>query len=184
MRIKNTIMNKRINKNCHWSTFRRILTSSLMMFLFLGSGCIHAAGPNLIVNGSFEADDFTDSVAFPNGFTGVNGTFIGTNYNSNTLTGWNITSNVDGWVQGGNWAAAQDGRQYLDIQGNLRVFGTGSVVTVPSNVLSQTINTIPGRSYTLSFYWGEDVGHAPPENVTLHVGIIDAKVHQIFFLRL
>ena len=136
---------------------------------------VFAAGPNLITNGSFEADDFTSTTSFPNGFTGPNGTFIGTNYNANTLTGWNITTNIDGWVQGGNWALAQDGTQYIDLQGNLKVYDTGSEVIVQPNILSQTINTIPGNTYTFSFYWGEDVGHAPPENVTLNASVVDSN---------
>ena len=123
---------------------------------------------NLVINGNFEQDDFTDAVAYPSGFTAANGTFIGTTYNNNTLTGWSYTQNLDGWVEGGTWAQAYDGVQYLDIIGNNNV--TGGV----SNELTQIINTVPGKNYTFSFYWGEDIGHAPPEVVTLDFDVLDA----------
>ncbi len=152
---------------------KTIIKYFIILCLFVGIA--NAAGPNLIVNGSFEADDFSDPLAFPNGFAGVNGTFIGNNYNNNTLTGWNFTTNLDGWIEGGNWAAAQDGKQYIDVMGNNTVYGTGSAISVSTNQLSQTINTQPGKSYTLSFYWGEDVGHTPPEQVILQVDVIDAS---------
>jgi len=79
----------------------RIVYTAILCICYLIYGLypinpVFAAGPNLIINGSFEADDFTNLVTFPNGFTDTNGTFIGTNYNSNTLTGWNITTNIDG----------------------------------------------------------------------------------------
>ena len=123
---------------------------------------------NLIINGSFEQQDFTNATIFPGGFTGPSGTFMGTIYNTNTLTGWSYTQNIDGWVAGGSLAPAYHGVQYLDLIGNNNV--TGGV----SNELSQIINTVPGTTYTLSFYWGEDRGHAPPEVVTMDFDVIDS----------
>ncbi len=124
---------------------------------------------NLILNGSFEQQDFTDAAIFPGGFAGPNGTFIGTTYNTNTLAGWSYTQNLDGWVGSALHAPAYHGVQYLDVVGNNNV--TGGV----SNELSQIINTVPGKTYTFSFYWGEDRGHAPPEVVTLMARIIDSN---------
>ncbi|MDX6747470.1 T9SS type A sorting domain-containing protein [Polaribacter sp. PL03] len=132
---------------------------------------------NLITNGDFENQDFSDASIFPGGFTSPGGTFIGTTYNTNTLEGWNYTQNLDGWVGGKSpswdptviYADAYKGNQYLDALGNNDV--TGGV----SNILSQTVTTIVGKSYTLSFFWGEDVGHETNQDVTLNVAILDAS---------
>lgn len=131
---------------------------------------------NLIVNSSFELQDFSDAIEFPGGFTDNSGTFIGNTYNSNTLTGWSYTTNLDGWVgnQSPSWSSntfneAKDGSQYLDVSGNNNV--TGGV----NNTLSQTIPTEIGATYTLSFYWGEDVGHGAGRLVTLDVWVEDAS---------
>ena len=147
----------------------------------------HAMGPNLITNGSFEAQDFTNPVTFPDGFTTLDGTFIGNDYNTNTLAGWNFTENIDGWSEvGTKFADAQDGTQYLDLMGNNYVRGpngaqpAGTFEIVPTNVLSQTINTIPGEAYSLSFYWGEDVGHGAGETVTFQVEIEDSGATTLF----
>ena len=129
---------------------------------------------NFIINGSFEQDDFRDPVAFPDGFTGANGTFIGTTYNTNTLSAWNYTQNLDGWVNSGSFGAgsfapAINGSQYIDIIGNNNV--TGGV----SNELTQTVDLIVGESYTFSFYWGEDIGHLSGQTVTLEFDITDSS---------
>jgi hypothetical protein len=129
---------------------------------------------NLIVNGSFEADDFTNSALYPGGFTSANGTFMGVTYNSNTMTAWQYTLNCDGWREGGAWANAYDGGQYLDLIGNTNVTGG-----VPS-VLYQDMPTIPGQQYDLTFHWGEDVGHNAGELVTLNAQILDASSNVMF----
>jgi len=130
----------------------------------------------LILNGSFEAQDFSNTTEFPDGFTSSSGTFIGTTYNTNTLTSWNYTQNLDGWIGGQSpswssttYANAYHGNQYIDVIGNNDA--TGGI----SNVLSQTINTTPGKSYTISFYWGEDVGHEVGQDVTLNINIVNAS---------
>ncbi|WP_298481384.1 FG-GAP-like repeat-containing protein [uncultured Maribacter sp.] len=131
---------------------------------------------NLIINPSFEQQDFTDAVIFPGGFTGAAGTFIGTTYNANTLAGWTYTQNLDGWVGGetpgwsggASFAEEYHGNQYIDIMGNNNV--TGGV----NNILSQVINTTVGNTYKFSFFWGEDVGHATGAQVTLDVDVIDS----------
>ncbi|WP_340914425.1 T9SS type A sorting domain-containing protein [Polaribacter butkevichii] len=129
---------------------------------------------NLIINGDFEGQDFASTTEFPNSDTNPSGTFIGTNFNTNTLKGWNYTQNLDGWVGGesptwstSTFADAYSGKQYLDVLGNNDK--TGGV----SNILSQTIATIPGTTYTLSFYWGEDIGHITGETVTLNLNVKD-----------
>lgn len=87
------------------------------------------AGPiNLIRNGSFETGV---NDAAPGGFTMK---YAG----STDLTGWVVTQNNIDW-DSAFWQAA-DGTHSLDLNGNL---GPGG--------LSQTISTIIGKNYTLSF---------------------------------
>ncbi|MBD1263203.1 VCBS repeat-containing protein [Maribacter polysiphoniae] len=130
---------------------------------------------NLVVNGNFEAQDFSDAVEFPNGFTEAGGTFIGATYNTNPLTGWSYTQNMDGWVgnqrmswSSNDFAPAYKGGQYIDVIGNNAASG-GS-----NNVLTQIINTEPGETYTFSFFWGEDVGHRVGDPVILNVSVLDS----------
>jgi len=130
---------------------------------------------NLVINPSFEQQDFTDATVFPGGFTDFYGTFIGATYNTNTLAGWTYTQNMDGWVgnQSPPWwphtfAEAYDKSQYMDVMGNNNV--TGGV----NNILSQTINTVVGETYSFSFFWGEDIGHAAGTTVDLDVNVTDA----------
>ncbi|WP_299326541.1 FG-GAP-like repeat-containing protein [uncultured Maribacter sp.] len=130
---------------------------------------------NLIINGSFEQQDFTDAIVFSGGFTDASGTFIGTTYNTNTLAGWTYTQNQDGWVgaQSPGWSSntfadSYHGNQYIDVMGNNNV--TGGV----NNVLSQVMNTTVGNTYKFSFFWGEDVGHSAGSQVTLDVKVLDS----------
>ncbi|WP_317193469.1 hypothetical protein [Aureibaculum flavum] len=133
---------------------------------------------NLVINGSFEAQDFSSEIEFPNSDpnnTDASGTFIGATYNTNTLYGWNYTQNLDGWIGGqsptwssDSFATAYKGNQYIDVVGSNNV--TGGV----NGILSQVINTIPGNSYTFSFHWGEDVGHGNGSSITLEVDVLDA----------
>ncbi|MDN3620479.1 Ig-like domain-containing protein, partial [Polaribacter undariae] len=136
---------------------------------------------NLIINGDFELQDFSNASDFPNGGTDNFGTFIGKTLNTNTLTGWSYTQNLDGWVGGqspswltSNYAAAYSGNQYIDVLGN-NDKSDGNV----SNILSQTFSTVPGSEYTLTFYWGEDIGHETGQDVTLNVKVKDASSSNI-----
>ncbi|MBD0779764.1 VCBS repeat-containing protein [Maribacter sp. ANRC-HE7] len=131
---------------------------------------------NLVVNPSFENQDFSDPTTFPNGFSDASGTFIGASFNSNLLEGWTYTTNLDGWVGGESpswssdiYADAYHGNQYIDIIGNNS--HSGGV----NNTLSQIINTEVGKTYTFSFYWGEDVGHGAGATVSLDVDVIDTS---------
>jgi hypothetical protein len=141
---------------------------------------------NLIINGDFELQDFSSTTEFPKGGTGSFGTFIGKGFNTNTLTGWNYTQNLDGWVGGqspswitSNYANAFNGKQYVDVLGN-NDKSDGNV----SNILSQTFTTVPANTYTVNFYWGEDIGHETGQDVTLDVKIKDASSANIFYERL
>jgi hypothetical protein len=136
---------------------------------------------NLVINPSFEQQDFSDPAIFPNGGTSAAGTFIGLNLNTNTLSGWNYTQNLDGWIEGQAppwssgtpFADAYHGIQFIDVIGSNSQNGL-------NNTLSQVIATEVGQTYTFSFFWGEDIGHATGTFVQLDVDVVDSNnVHII-----
>ncbi len=129
--------------------------------------------PNLVKNPSFEVDDCMNATRFPNGFTGRDGTFVGNDYNNNQIANWNYSSNIDCWVEGSRFALTDYGTQYIDLQGNLLVQGSGSVKRVAQNHLTQTVTTVPGKTYRFSFWWGEDVGHKAGEPIVFTLKVID-----------
>ena len=132
---------------------------------------------NLVRNGSFEQQNFADAGQFPNGVTAPYGTYIGSDSNANEIIGWTYSENMDGWVGGqapfwgeGNvFAQARDGRQYLDLIGDIRRSGNRA------NVLTQEINTVVGETYSFSFYWGEPTMVESGYRYTLEAGVLDAN---------
>ncbi|MBJ2176196.1 VCBS repeat-containing protein [Aureibaculum sp. A20] len=135
---------------------------------------------NLLINGSFDSQDFSSTTEFPGPNTESGGTFIGQTINSYSLYGWNQTHNLDGWVTSGSFswtpddfAASYDGDQYIDVLGNNT--HSGGV----NNIISQTVATEIGESYTLSFYWGEDVGHSAGSVVTIDVDVTDSGANSL-----
>ena len=125
---------------------------------------------NLVKNGDFEDQNFFDSNIFHDIWAG-HGAFIGEDYNDDQVTSWTYTQNIDGWRdESPEMATAAYGHQYIDIIGN-NVVQSG---TLPgNNEWTQVINTEPGKTYTFSFYYGEDIGHDPGETVTILAAIID-----------
>jgi choice-of-anchor C domain-containing protein len=81
---------------------------------------------NLVTNGSFE-----DASIDPGGYTTLNAV-------SNVLTGWTVSNGSVDYI-GTYWQAA-DGSRSLDMDGNSQ--GT---------IASQTLNTIAGQTYLVSF---------------------------------
>ncbi|WP_117883976.1 FG-GAP-like repeat-containing protein [Aureibaculum luteum] len=135
---------------------------------------------NLLINGSFDAQDFSSTTEFPGPNTESGGTFIGQTINSYSLYGWNQDHNLDGWVSGGSFswtsddfADSYDGSQYIDVLGNNQ-HSSGV-----NNTISQTVATEVGQSYNLSFYWGEDVGHPVGGTVTLDVDVTDSGANSL-----
>ena len=99
--------------------------------------------PDLIVNGSFETPDVAaDGDPSPNGFSSMT---VG---NTN-LTGWTITGNtvyvIDGFdnFNADLNAVASDGDQFVQLQ-----------YSSSASTLSQTINTVVGKTYGLTFDYG------------------------------
>ncbi len=131
--------------------------------------------PNLVENPSFEADNCSDTTYFDSDMTTEDGTFLGEDYNNKQITGWSYTSNIDCWVEGHRFALTDYGSQYIDLQGNLLVHGNGSETKrVETNHLSQTITTTLGKTYRLTFQWGEDVGHKIGEPIIFNTKVIDS----------
>lgn len=135
---------------------------------------------NLLINGSFDAQDFSSTAEFPGPNTESGGAFIGQTINSYSLYGWSQSHNLDGWVGGGSFswtphtfAASYNGDQYIDVLGNNT--HSGGV----NNTISQTVSTEIGQSYILSFYWGEDVGHSAGSQVTLDVDVTDSGANSL-----
>ncbi|PIE50806.1 MAG: hypothetical protein CSA38_01395, partial [Flavobacteriales bacterium] len=134
--------------------------------------------PNLVTNPSFEEDNFLDG-SVGTLWSGW-GTYFGVHYvvpsisNTDQITGWNYTTNCDGWSDEGGkgMALAPDGHQYVDVLGK----DDGKPAGVDSNKLSQVIDTEVGKTYTFSFYWGEDMGHGfetNPGETNLTASVID-----------
>jgi len=111
-----------------------------------------------IQNGSFE-----------NGTVG--GPYMQLNaVNNSDLTGWSVSSgNVD--VIDGYWVS-QDGHRSIDLNG----LNPGSI--------SQTLDTMPGHTYTVSFYMSGNPDGGPfgsPAIKTMDVDVNNSQVQQFSF---
>jgi hypothetical protein len=109
------------------------------------------ARANLVVNGSFE--DTTGFVANADGYMSLPAA-------STTMTGWTVTTAEIAWV-GPTFAgqfSALDGSYCLDL--------TGAHDSLPFGAVQQTISTIPGGQYRLSFYLGSSAAYGLPSAIT------------------
>jgi hypothetical protein len=99
---------------------------------------VSPASANLLTNGSFENGAFVNqgnqTMVLPVG--------------SSIITGWTVVGDQLAWINAGNpWGlSAQDGDFFLDFT----AYPTGA----PFGGIAQTIATIPGEEYELSFYLG------------------------------
>ena len=101
-----------------------------------------AAAANLVVNGGFEA-----SPAPSGGYSQY--------FGGNSFTGWTVTGN-DVIVIDKNYQ--ESGLVFNPNGGNNAIDLTGAGNTGPADGITQTIATVAGRKYTLSFF----VGNASP----------------------
>lgn len=121
------------------------LLVSVTYLIFLAA----SANANLLSNPSFELGGFINqgsaTMVLPIGSTAI--------------TGWTVSNDQLAWIDTGNpWGlSAQDGARFLD----LTAYPTGA----PFGGVSQTIATVSGEHYLLSFYlgsytdrWGGPVG--------------------------
>lgn len=118
---------------------------SILFALLLTSGLVQAN--NLLVNGDFEGS----VPLIPNhGDPDSMGLSGGSTY----IPGWRVTGPEVAWIGGGNnyGLSASSGNRFLDLTGWVNTNGNQGGVT-------QTINTIAGQRYTLSFDLGNSVRH-------------------------
>src|SRR6266478_6260993 len=118
----------------------KLLKGTLLASLFLLIPLASAhAGANVLTNGSFEDGNFV-----PDG-NGYQSKFPG----STDITGWTVTSSEVAWASNANvdGLTASDRTHFLDL--------TGYHDSPPYGGVSQTIDTIIGRTYTVSFDLGD-----------------------------
>ncbi|MBS1717456.1 MAG: DUF642 domain-containing protein [Armatimonadetes bacterium] len=112
------------------------------MRLFVASlvavGVASLASANLLVNGSFENGDFQNNGG------GADSLALG----STAITGWTTVSNELVWLNATNsyYVIPQDGSYSLDLTGYHDAYPYGGV--------SQTVSTVAGGKYHLSYYYG------------------------------
>ena len=124
--------------------------SATVSALLLG---LLAAGPaeaNLLVNGSFESGAFVNQGSDT----------MSVNPGSNVITGWTIVTDTIAWIGPTNtWGLhANDGDFFVDL--------TNLQAGAPFGGLSQTIATIPGVAYSLSFDLGSSTFWGRPDAIT------------------
>src|SRR5256885_5709993 len=96
------------------------------------------ANANLLTNGSFELGSFVNQGSETMSLAAGN----------TAITGWTVTGRSLAWINTGNpWGlSAQDGNLFLD----LTDYTTGA----PFGGVTQTISTVAGQQYELSFELG------------------------------
>ena len=103
------------------------------------TGLASAAGAATITNGSFEV-----------GPAAANGYFAELGFGDTQIAGWTVGGNSIDYINPSNpYWVAQDGTRALDLSGS----APGSI--------SQTLDTVAGQSYTVSFYMAGNPDGAP-----------------------
>lgn len=137
---------------------------SLFLTLALLSG--FAQADNLITNGSFEGNSATPLIA-NHGDANSMGLQGGSTY----IPGWTVTGSEIAWIGSGNPYAlsASQGDRFLDLTG--WVNNTAN----PAGVV-QTINTVAGHQYTLSFDLGNSTNfnYGATDSLTAQAGATSA----------
>jgi hypothetical protein len=117
------------------------------------------AQANLVTNGSFEditgfVPDYRDTMILYGG--------------SATIPGWTVTGNQIGWIGPTNpfGLTAAQGSYFLDL--------TGDAQGSPFGGVQQTINTVSGQSYVLSFELGSSTTYGTPDAITASAGLTSA----------
>ena len=124
------------------------------------------ADANLLVNGSFESGAFA-----PNGEG-----FESLNAGATDISGWTVISNEMAWGSNTNiyGLTSSDGDKFLDL--------TGYHNASPYGGVAQTIDTIVGRTYTVSFDIGDSTNLNPLLNGPVAVESAAGTADKIFFL--
>lgn len=109
-----------------------------------------SAHANLVTNGSFEVGGFVsngqDTMELPSGSTAI--------------SGWTVFTDTAAWIGAANpfGLSASDGSFFLDLTN----YQAGS----PFAGMSQTITTVAGATYLLSFDLGSSVQWGVPSSIT------------------
>jgi hypothetical protein len=132
--------------------FLAVLMSGLL--ILAASGIAQA---NLIVNGSFENN---------NGFVNNGQDTMVLNPLSNTMGGWTVVSNQLAWIGASNPFAlsASNGTYFLDLTSYYDAGIYGGV--------TQTINTVAGATYQLSFDLGGSPQYGSSDSIQASAGSI------------
>ncbi len=136
---------------------------------------------NLIVNGSFETPDVnnvSDWNIYPDGTSGLawnvawNGTFVGAPKTANM----EIQNGVNGWN-------AYLGTQYTELDSDWGGPSDPMFGEQASTVISQTIDTVPGNTYSLHFAFAARPGTMASENklgIYIDDGVFDLSTVSSF----
>jgi hypothetical protein len=131
------------------------LNTLVLCSALLGASAAHA---NLLTNGSFESGGFvnqgSDTMSLVSGST--------------VITGWTIVTDTTAWIGPTNpfGLHASDGDFFLDL--------TNYQAGAPFAGLTQTITTIPGATYLLSFDLGASTFWGRPDAITASAAGVSA----------
>jgi hypothetical protein len=125
-------------------------TALQVIFLTAALGVATSSQANLLTNGSFELGAFVnqgnDTMSLAPGST--------------VITGWTVVTDTTAWIRAANpfGLTASDGSFFLDL--------TNYQAGPPFAGMSQTIATIPGATYSLSFDLGSSTFWGRPDSIT------------------
>ena len=125
-------------------------TALQVLFLTAALGVATSPQANLLTNGSFELGAFVnqgnDTMSLAPGST--------------VITGWTVVTDTTAWIGAANpfGLTASDGSFFLDL--------TNYQAGPPFAGMSQTIATIPGGTYSLSFDLGSSTFWGRPDSIT------------------
>src|SRR6476646_1635843 len=129
------------------------MRKSILVFSLVSTIASGASAANLLSNGSFETPIGGPITIFPVGSAGI--------------TGWTVTgpagSNIAILSNGVGGITADDGSQFLDLTGTLdgqNIYGG----------VSQTINTVDGQAYRLTFALGNYATNPAATSVQVNAG--------------
>ena len=129
---------------------KRLTALALAATGLLASAATLAAPVSLITNGSFEA--------LPVGLGDGEWTVL------SSLAGWtaDATSGVE--VRRNSAGTAQDGLVFAELDTNAGTFGASSFDSSTNSWISQSVATLAGTHYTLSWYYAPRAGEAADTN--------------------
>jgi len=125
-------------------------TALQVLLLTAALGVATSSQANLLTNGSFESGAFVnqgnDTMSLAPGST--------------VITGWTVVTDTTAWIGAANpfGLTASDGSFFLDL--------TNYQAGPPFAGMSQTIATIPGATYSLSFDLGSSTFWGRPDSIT------------------